>query len=86
MAIIKIFERESSGIPNCNGGNYPQIIATENGIPVWAGFRCGCWGGCSNTTSRNELFDLFPDWNGEVKEITSSDFSNLLSLYVAARP
>ena len=47
MAVIRIFEKEFSGIPNCNGGNYPQIIATENGIPVWAGFRCGCWGGCS---------------------------------------
>lgn len=83
MTNIKIFEEElRTGAPNCNGGNYPELVAVVDGVPIWTGYRCGCWRGCSNTTTMEELHEMFPEWSGNIEVLPYDEFSKIFDVYL----
>lgn len=83
MANVRIYEEElRTGAPNCNGGNYPALLAVVDGVPIWSGYRCACWNGCSNTTSLEELYAMFPDWSGNIELVPYDEFLSLVDVYI----
>lgn len=56
----KFYVVQEENPANCNGGDYPAFYVVDgHGHIHYYGRRCACWGGCSNTTRKSDLYRTF---------------------------